>query len=287
MGLLAQQFVNGLSLGMGYVFVALGLTLIFGILGVINFSHGELYMLGGLFAVLGAQHLELPYAAAVVFASLLVGAVAWGVDQVAVRPLMDRKDGHSTVLLSTFAVSLLLYHGVLFQWGPAPKRLQGLEGITSIGPVTISHQRLLVLGAGLLLLILLEWMLKRTHWGREMRAVAQNTFAARVVGINVAAVGTSTYVLAGVLAGLAGALITPIALFTPLMGQHVIIKAFVVVVIGGMGSITGAVVCGLSLGLLEAIVGSYISSGLVLALIYSLMIVALLLRPHGLFGSAR
>ncbi|MGE0735005.1 MAG: branched-chain amino acid ABC transporter permease [Alphaproteobacteria bacterium] len=287
MDLLAQQFVNGLSIGMGYVFVALGLTLIFGILRVINFAHGELYMLGGLFAVLGSQQLQLPYAGALAVATILVAGVAWAIDRLAVRPLVETKNGHSTVLLSTFAVSLLLYHGTLFGWGPAPRRLPGLEDTATLGAVTISHQRLLVLLAGLVLLVAIELMLRRTHIGKEMRAVAQNSFAARVVGIDVARVGTSTYVIAGALAGMAGALLTPVALFTPLMGQHVIIKAFVVVVIGGMGSITGAVVCGLGLGVLEAIGGSYIPSGLVLALIYSLMIVALLVRPRGLFGGAR
>jgi branched-chain amino acid transport system permease protein len=287
MGLFAQQFVNGLSLGMGYVLVALGLTLIFGILRVINFAHGELYMLGGLIAVLGAQQLELPYAGSLVLAAAGAGAAAWGIDCVAVRPLIDRKNGHSTILLSTFAVSLLLYHGTLFGWGPAPQRLPGLDDVATIGSVTISHQRLLVLLAGLVVLVALELMLRRTHLGKEMRAVAQNSFAASVVGIDVARVGTSTYVVAGALAGLAGALLTPIALFTPLMGQHVIIKAFVVVVIGGMGSVTGAVVCGLGLGVLEAIGGSYIPSGLVLAVIYCLMIVALLVRPRGLFSGAR
>jgi branched-chain amino acid transport system permease protein len=286
MNLLAQQFVNGLSLGMGYVLVALGLTLIFGILRVINFAHGEIYMAGGLFAVLAARELGLPYAGALVIAVAGAALLAWTIDLIAVRPMVNRKNGHATVLLSTFAVSLLLYHSTLFGLGPAPLRLAGMDDVTNFGPVTISHQRMLVLLAGLAALVALELMLRRSRLGKEMRAVAQNAFAARVVGIDVARVGTVAFVLAGALAGFAGALLTPIALFTPLMGQHVIIKAFVVVVIGGMGSVTGAVVCGLALGVLEAVGGSYIPSGLVLAVIYSLMIVMLLVRPRGLFGNA-
>jgi branched-chain amino acid transport system permease protein len=135
-------------------------------------------------------------------------------------------------------------------------------------------------------MILLQVALRYSKLGRNMRALAQDAFAARVVGINVEATGTATFVLAAVLAALAGAVLVPISNFTPAMGTNVIIKAFVVVIVGGMGSIGGAVICGLLLGVLEAVGSIYVPQGIALILVYSLILVGLLVRPQGLFGRA-
>ena len=152
--LLLQQAVNGLTQGMAYALVALGLTMIFGVLHVINFAQGELYMLGGLFAVLASTMLGLPYAAAGALAVVAVVAVAAVVDAVAVRPVLPTRDGPSTVLLSTFAVSLLLHQSVLSTWGPNPARIDGMSGSLAFGPVVITGSRLLVLVAGVVILAL-------------------------------------------------------------------------------------------------------------------------------------
>jgi branched-chain amino acid transport system permease protein len=286
MEMLAQQIVNGLSAGMAYALVALGLTLIFGILHVINFAHGEFFMLGGLVAVLAAKWLGLPYIAALPLAAALVGAVAWGVDRVAVRSLVQRRDGLSDVLLSTYAFSLLLFHGTLGAWGPAPARVEGFEGSFDLGPVTLTYQRLFILLFGAALIAGLLLVLKKTAFGRHMRAVAQSRYAAQVVGIDVAKVGTQAYILAAGLAAVAGAMLAPVILFSPLMGGHTIIKAFVVVVLGGMGSVVGAVICGLGLGVLEALMALQLPEGIATAVIYVLLIAMLLVRPQGLFGKA-
>ncbi|MGE3822083.1 MAG: branched-chain amino acid ABC transporter permease [Isosphaeraceae bacterium] len=285
--LLIQQVVNGVSTGMAYALVALGLTLVFGVLHVINFAHGEFYMLGGLVTVVAVDTVGAPYAVALVAAAVGVAAFAWVVDLVAVRGVLEARSGHSTVLLSTFAISLIVFHSVVFGWGAIPHRVPGVEGTVSLGGVVITGHRLLLLAVGLALVIGLEYMLRRTRLGKEVRAVAQDAFGAAAVGLDVRKVRTSTYVIAGAVAALAGGLLTPIALFTPLMGSHVIIKAFVVVVVGGMGSVVGAVVCGIGLGVLEAVIGSFIDSGFALALIYSLLLVMLLVWPQGLFGRGR
>lgn len=281
--LLAQQLINGISAGMGYALVALGLTLVFGVLHVINFSHGELYMLGGLGLVLFAGVADMPYLAAVPLAALAVGAIGWLVDRMAVRPIAHKPDGHSSVLVATYAVSLLIFHSVFFTWGASPYRVEGIPGSLTYGPLVISWQRTMVIIVGLLLVLVVEYILRSTRIGFELRAAAQNAFAARAVGIDVARVGSLTFIGAAVLAGLAGALLTPVLLFSPLMGHQVIIKAFVVVVIGGMGSVRGAVVCGILLGVFEALLVGILDSGWALALIYSLLIVTLLIRPEGLF----
>ncbi|MBS0248687.1 MAG: branched-chain amino acid ABC transporter permease [Proteobacteria bacterium] len=282
--LLLQQAVNGITQGMAYALIALGLTMIFGVQHVINFAHGEFFMLGGLVAALATTVLGLPYVVGVGAALVIVALVAVLVDRLAVRPLLDTADGQSTVLLSTFAVSLLLYQGVLTAWGPNPERVEGLAGVLSLGPISVTYQRVLVLAAGVMLLGLIEWVIRRSLVGKRIRAVAQSAYAARVVGVDVASVRALTFLGAAALAGLTGALVAPISLFSPTMGQHVIINAFVVVVIGGMGSAIGAVVCGLALGILEAELSVVIPQEIGSAIIYALLLVALFVRPQGLFG---
>lgn len=282
--LILQQAINGLTQGMAYALVALGLTMIFGVLHVINFAQGELYMLGGLVAVVATSLLGVPYLGAILIAVVLVVAVAAVVDLVAVKPVLPKKDGPSTVLLSTFAISLLLHQSVLSTWGPNPARVEGFSGSVSLGPVVITNHRLFVLMAGIALLALTEYVLRRTQVGRKVRAVSQSEFAARVVGIDVSRIRTLTFLGAAAIAAAAGALIAPVSLFTPSMGQHAIITAFVVVVIGGMGNATGAVVCGLLLGLLEALASTLMPQEMGTAIIYALLLVSLLVRPNGLFS---
>jgi branched-chain amino acid transport system permease protein len=282
---LGQQLINGLSAGMTYALIALGLTMIFGVLHVINFAHGELYMAGGMATVLLVQYLGIPYLLAIPLAVIVAGLISWGAHELAVEPFLDRSDGLSTVLLATYAVHLLILNGVVSTWGPVPLRIDGITGTAELSGVILSYQRIFVLSVGFALVIGIELLLRRTQLGRELRAMAQDAFAARVIGIRVRSVRTLAFVIAGMLAAVAGSLIVPISLFTPFMGEQVIIKAFVVVVIGGMGSASGAVICGIGIGILEAVLGSYLSSGVALALIYSLLIFVLLLRPQGLFGT--
>ena len=286
MDLIAQQLVNGLSAGVAYALVALGLTLIFGVLHVINFAHGELYMLGGLVTVVACNLLGVPYLATLVLAPVILLVVGVGLDKLAIAPLLDRRDGLSDVVLSTFAVSLLLLDLVLAAVGPAPERVEGLSGVFILGPVIISHQRLFVIVLGLILIAGLDSVLRYSRFGIEMRAAAQDRFAAEAVGIDVKAIGTRTIMLGAAIAGFAGALLVPVTQFTPLMGQNVVIKAFVVVVIGGMGSVPGAVLCGVGLGLIEALVNIQFTEGMTTAIIYTLLLVGLLIRPQGLFGRA-
>ena len=282
--LLLQQAVNGLTQGMAYALVALGLTMIFGVLHVINFAQGELYMLGGLVTVLVTSMLGVPYLAALPLAVVAVVIVAAVVDRIAVKPVLPKKDGPSTVLLTTFAVSLMLHQTVLSIWGPNPARVEGISGSLSVGPLVITNHRLFLLVAGIALLALTEFALRRTGIGKQIRAVAESEYAAQIVGIDVDRVRTLTFLGAAAIAAAAGALVTPVSLFTPSMGQHAIITAFVVVVIGGMGNATGAVVCGLLLGLLEAVASTFVPQEVGTAIIYALLLVSLLVRPNGLFS---
>lgn len=287
MELILQQVVNGVAIGMSYALVALGLTLIFGVLHVVNFAHGDFYMLGGFAAVLAGQFLGVPYASTILAAVLATAAVAWIVDRLAVRPVLDTTDGASTVLLSTFAVSLLLHNAVLVFQGPTPVRIDGVSGSLTIANLTITYHRVLIVAAGLVALVAVEWVLRRTMFGKRARALAMNGFAARVVGFDVDRVRTGIFVISAALAGFAGALIAPLVLFTPAMGLNIIIKAFVVVIVGGMGSVTGAVICGVALGIIEAVASIWLAEEVTAAFIYSLLLVTLLVRPQGLLGGTR
>lgn len=285
--LLLQQVANGLSTGMVYAIIALGLTLIFGVLHVINFAHGELYMLGGLVSVLLATQLGVPYLATLPLAAIAVAVVAMAVDRIAVRPVMATSDGASLVLITTFAVGILIHQGVLARVGPAPITAQGISGVITIGPVALTTQRLFILGCGIALVVILEVVLRRTRFGRSLRAVAQSAFAAQVVGIDVGRVREITFCLAAGLAGLAGALIAPVVTFSANMGQHAAINAFVIVVIGTMGNVSGALICGILLGVIEALSSIFLPQEVASACIYSLLLITLLVRPNGLFARSR
>lgn len=284
MDIVFQQIANGLSVGMGYALVALGLSLIFGVLHVINFAHGETFMIGGLVTLIATSLLGVPYLLALPIAGVAGALLGFAINRLAVQPLLQRRDGGADVLLATFAVSILIHQAVVVLWGPAPARIDGLAGAIEIGSVVLTSQRLFVLAVGIAFLVALEWCLKHTRFGTELRAVAQSQFAARVVGIEVDRVNLRTFVIAAVIASVGGGLLSPVILYSSLMGQVVIIKAFVVVVIGGMGSIVGAVVCGLLVGLLESMLSLVTSEGTATAIIYSLLLAVLLVRPYGLAG---
>lgn len=289
MDLFLQQLINGVAVGMGYALVALGLTLIFGVMHLINFAHGEFFMLGALVTVIATVFLGIPYGFAIPIVILSMFAVGWVVDRVAVRPFLIKADGATTALLSTFAISLLIHSGVLGVWGPAPERVEGVPGVLRLGPLHITNQNLLLILFGLALIVGFELVLRRSIFGKRMRAVAQSSYGALVTGINVGGVQSATFIMATVLAGIAGALVVPVILFTPAMGQNVVINAFVIVVLGGMGSIWGAVICGILLGVLEALTSIVLSQQVASILIYGLMLVTLLVRPNGLLarGSTR
>lgn len=284
---LLQQLLNGLSIGFGYALIALGLTLAFGVLHIINFGHGEVVMLGALTVVLANKLLGLPYLAALPLAMLVGAVVGWVFDALAVSPLLRRTDGRTDILLTTFAVGVLFNQAVLSVWGPAPARVDGLQGRIELAGVGLSAQRLFVIVASIAALVVLDLLARRTRFGVEMRALAQSEHAARVVGIDVKSVGTRAFLLAAVVGGLGGALLAPITSYSPMLGQAVLIKAFVIVVLGGLGSAGGAVLCALAVGVIEAMLGLVMEEGMAAVTVYSLMLVVLLVRPQGLAGAAR
>ncbi len=286
MDLLLQQFANGISIGMSYALVALGLTLVFGVLHVVNFAHGEFYMLGALVVAVCARKLGLPYLATLPLAVLAAALLAFVMDRVAVRPVAAKPGGDRIVLVSTYAAGLIVVETVLSSLGPTPIPVTGFTGHLALGPVVITGQRLFMIVTGAILIAAVYLLLRFTSFGNALRAVAQSGYAAKVVGLQVESIKSRAFVLAGAIAGLAGALIVPVITFNATMGHHAGIHAFVVVVIGTMGSIPGAVICGLALGIIESVISIYISQDIAAALVYSLLLATLLMRPAGLFSRA-
>ncbi len=282
---LVQQLLNGLSTGFGYALIALGLTLAFGVLHIINFGHGEVVMLGALTVVIATTKFGLPYLAALPLAALVGAVVGWVFNAVAVKPLLARAEGRTDILLTTFAVGVLFFQVVLSVWGPAPARVDGVAGRVELFGVGLTAQRLFIMAASIAALWALERLARTTRLGVEMRAVAQSEHAARVVGIDVAAVGTRTFLLAAAIAGFGGALLAPITSYAPTLGQAVLIKAFVIVVMGGLGSTTGVVLCALGVGMLEAMLGMVVEESVAAGSVYALMLAMLLVRPQGLLGA--
>jgi branched-chain amino acid transport system permease protein len=284
---LLQQFANGLSVGLGYALIALGLTLIFGVLHVINFGHGEIVMIGALAVLLAMVTLGLPYIAALPIAIVAGALVGWLTNRIAVEPLLQRAEGRTDVFLATFALGILFHETVLATWGRAPARVPGISGVFNLGPVSLTGHRLFVIGTVLATLVVLELLLKKTRFGVEMRAVAQSTFAARVVGIDLKAVNARTFILAAAVAGLGGGLLAPIMSFSPQIGDAALLKGFIIVVLAGLGSVSGAVACAVLVGVTEAMLGFFISPGMVNGVVSFLMLTFLLIRPQGIFSSAR
>ncbi|MCB1461236.1 MAG: branched-chain amino acid ABC transporter permease [Nitratireductor sp.] len=282
--LVLQQLANGLSVGMTYALIALGLTMVFGVLHIVNFAHGEFYMLGGLVTALLTSRAGVPYLACLPAAAILVAAAGWATDRLAVRPVIGRPDGATIVLVATFAAGLIINETVLATLGPAPIRVDGIAGVVKLGPVSLTWQRIFAIVFGILLIAIFQIILRRTEFGRQLRAVAQSDYASRVIGLDVERIKSLTFILAACVAALAGALIAPILSFNAGMGYHTAIHGFVVVVIGTMGSIPGAVICGLGLGLLESVASIFIGQEIASACIYALLIVTLLFRPNGVFS---
>jgi len=281
-----QQVVNGVTIGMVYALIAIGLTLVFGILGVINFAHGEFYMLGAFLTYNLTIGLGLDYFVALALTIVGSAAVGWLAERLTVRPLKGRH--MFTVVLSTLGLSIFLQNGALLLWGPDPREIELAWGGRPVvlGGVVITFLRLAVLAVGAALIIALTWFIRRTRWGMAMRAVAGNRDAAALMGIPVDRVYAITFAVGTGIAGVAGGLLGAMFTIEPTMGEWAVVKAFCVVVMGGMGNLPGAVLGGIILGVAESLGAGFLPGGASYkdGIGYAILIVVLLYSPQGLFG---
>ncbi|MFE0752476.1 branched-chain amino acid ABC transporter permease [Inquilinus sp. NPDC058860] len=280
-----QLFANGLMLGGLFAIVAIGLTLIFGIVKVVNFAHGEFLMAGMYLTFLVTGWLGLhPYVAVIVVvpALFLFGALT---QRLVIQPLMSARDDHiqifATVGLSTALINLaLLVFGADIATTPA----SGLRTPVEIGPVRILSGQIAIFAAAVLLVAGLQLFLSRTRTGHAIRAVAQNRAAAQLMGVNVDRIFILAFGIGAACVGVAAVLVAPLYPTSPTIGAYFVLTAFVVVVLGGLGSITGAFVGALVIGLIDSFAGFYLGSDLREVAVFGMFLVILILRPAGLFG---
>jgi len=296
-----QELVNGITTGALYSLVALGFSMVYGVLKLLNFAHGDLYMVGayiGFFVIQwfgGAQHLTIPVPLLLlimfVLAAALVGGLGVAIERFAYRPLRDAP--RIAPLITAIGVSFFLESAALLLFGAQYRVYNTADFISlssgiQIGSVTIDSVQILVLVLGLVLMAGLQLLVNRTRLGRRMRAVAADREAAEMLGINVNFVITATFFLGSALAGVAG--IMGGLLFntvTSTIGFIAGLKAFTAAVVGGIGSIPGAMLGGLVIGVAESFVTGYISSTYSNLIVFGILIVVMLLRPTGLLGRAQ
>lgn len=283
MELLLQQLFNGLTLGSVYILVAIGLTLVFGILHVPNFAHGALYLIGGYLTLMAMKGLGVHYFVAIIISMVSVAFIAILMERLVFNPLRNAPAIHDKIA----AIGMVLFFDALVSliWGNEYQRMITPYGDTvTVFGIATSYQRILVIVVAVVVVILLQLFLKKTMIGASIIAMAQNREGAFLVGINANAVAMMTFAISGALAAIAASISSPINLVFPSMGHIVILKAFVVVIIGGMGSVPGAIIGGLILGISESLGATYISNDYKDMIAFLLLIIIMTVRPKGLFA---
>ena len=283
MQLFLQQVFNGVMLGSTYAIVALGLTLVFGILHIPNFAHGHLYMLGAYVSFFLMTVHGFGFWTALVASMVILAFIGMLVERIVFRPLRDKP--HINSFISAIGALIILETSVIVFWGPQGRRIPNpYPDIVDVLGITMSYQRLLVIVAAIVMIVLLQIFIKRTTPGTTIEAVAQNREGAMLVGINVNWVSSLTFAISTATAAAAACLVAPIFMISPTMGALLGMKAFVIVILGGLGSIPGAILGGYILGLLEAIGGGYLSAAYKDVYAFGALILILSIRPTGLFG---
>lgn len=282
---LLQQIFNGLVVGSVYILMAVGLTIIFGVMNIVNFAHGEFYMLGAYLAFILVNILKLNFFVGLIVASIVVGLLGIVIERIIDRfGKMTEVDYIYYTILMTIAISMIFSNTINVLAGPAQKQI--LAGISTepiqIGSVIVNVYKLLVIVIAFSVSIIFGLFLKYSKFGKAMRATFENKEAAASVGINTSIVNMVTFGIGTFMASIGGILVGAMFNIFPFMGSQANLKAFAVVILGGLGSFSGAVVGGTMLGIIESITSGYFSLGYKDAVSFILIILVLVFRPEGL-----
>jgi branched-chain amino acid transport system permease protein len=289
--LVFDLLANGLIYGCFYALMAVGLAMIFGVLKIVNFAHGEFFMIGAYTYVLASLRLGVSPWVALPCAALAGAVLGWLVERLLMRPLYQgyaswgfMKDEYAVVV--TFGLSLLLINLVDKIVGPYSFRGPALIDVSrfALGPIMLTGQKAVAAIVSILLMVGLALFIKRSVWGKQIQAVAQNRLGASLAGIDATRTTSLIFVISGVLAALSGALLAPLVNPSPDIGAFPAVKSYVIVVLGGMGSIWGAMLAALILGVSEAFFSVYLSYDYRDAFGLIILVLVLLFRPQGLFG---
>jgi branched-chain amino acid transport system permease protein len=279
-----QYIVNGISQGCVYVLLASGLTIILGILNVPNFAHGHLYMVAAYVVFYLVMSSLTAYWAAIILAMIVLGILGLIIYWTIFYPI--RKDPEVNFFVAAMGLLMLLEGAAFALVGTETKYfiIPATREVISFGGLALQVQRLIVIIGTVVVMIILEWFIKKTTLGAALEATAQNREGALLCGIKVGRLASIAFVIGTALAGIAGALIGPAVLITPSMGAGPLMVAFSAVVFGGLGSLRGAVIGALLLGLVESLASGYLSAAYSLVFVFGAMIIMLLIRPRGLLG---
>src|SRR6516162_5887909 len=283
-----QQVINGVVFGSLYVLVALGLTLIYGVLVQINFAHADIVTIGAFAAYFFTAALGGNYIAGIGVALAVGAGLGWLANAAIFAPLRERSE--LLPLIATIGVSILLQNAMLLLLGPIPYAFDSPysnEVIRLGGGTFITWQSAIIVAVSTITVALLYAFLKLTFMGKALRAVAQDRETAGLMGINPARLVMLTFVIASALAGMAGAMLGPILVLTPFAGTSVIVKAFAIVIIGGFGNVEGTILAGLVVGLIESATTQLINPGLTDVVVFTLLLLMLAVRPTGLIAERR
>lgn len=279
-----QYLLSGITIGSIYAMVAVGFNIIYNVTEIINFAQGEFVMLGGLVMVVFHTTLGIPILLAFPMTVVMVGLIGILLDRVAIKTI--KKPTVLTLIIATIAGSILIKGSAMFIWGKNPYDLpafSGREPINLLGAI-VQPQALWVIGFLVLVVIFLTFFFEKSIFGKAMKACSDNPEAATLAGINVKSMVLLSFAMSGMIGAVAGIVITPIALMEYDRGAMLAVKGFAAVILGGLGSFTGAVVGGLLLGLIEAFGAGYISSGYKDAFALIILLFLLFVKPNGLFG---
>lgn len=282
--LFIQFVINGLIVGGAYALIGIGLTLVLGIMNVVNFAHGELYMLGSYFLYTFFSLMGVNFYLSILLSIVAVMVIGFLCERVILKPL--RKRSVETVMLAMIGVSLLFQNLAMLSWTAVPQSIKSPfppEAII-IGGLYFIPQRILVMAIAFLFVVLTHYLLKKTKLGKAMRATFLDSETASLMGINSNQIYSFTFVLGAGLAAASGALLGPVFTIHPYTGNLANLKAFTIVIFGGLGSFTGAITAGLLLGVFESLGAGYVSSGYQDAVGFLMLILILIVKPTGLFG---
>lgn len=282
-----QQLLNGITMGSTYALIAIGYSMVFGILGLVNFSHGSIYMFGAMLTLVLITSLKMNFISAFILSIILTGVVGILVDKITLLPLRNKKAPKISALISTIGFSIFLQNLIMILFGSETKNFPNIIENKSIKVLSlnISYIQLLIFFLCIVLLILLALMIYKTKLGEAMRAASQNTVAAKLMGINVDYIITSTFFIGSSLAAVAGTLVGMYyQTVDPFIGFMAGLKAFAAAVLGGIGSLSGAVIGGITIGIIETLAAGYINSGYRDAIAFGVLIIVLIFKPSGILG---
>ena len=278
-----QQALNGLAIGAVYTLIALGLTVVFGILGIAHFAHGSVAMFGGYLTFVCSERWGLPFFAAMGLAMLAGAVMGLLIERLAYRPVRDAP--HINAFIIALGLTMMIEGMNLLMFGADQVVIQTpYRGVFNVGGIAIAQLRVLVILTACVLIGIIALLISRTKTGKSIRAVAQNRQAAVLMGVNVNMVSLVVFAISSALGVSAGALIGALLAIAPGVGEGLAVKGFAVLILGGLGSIPGAIVGGIILGVSEAMAGGFISSAYKDVIAFLVMIVVLLFRPEGLLG---